>query len=181
VLPLAIKLEGRPVLVIGCGAIGRRKAQQLINQGALVTMVTREFLAEAPEGLSELHHRDVALSDFDGKLLVISATGDRSVNDGLVAEARRRGVLINCVDDPDRCDFYFCATLTEGEVSVAVSTNGASPALAKAIRNRLAQALPANTAQAAQELRAMRAKLHAEGVSTEDIYWDDIVEQLLQD
>ena len=85
------------------------------------------------------------------------------------------------MDDPDRCDFYFCATLTEGEVSVAVSTNGASPALAKAIRNRLAQALPANTAQAAQELRAMRAKLHAEGVSTEDIYWDDIVEQLLQD
>ena len=180
-LPLAIKLEGRPVLVIGCGAIGRRKAQQLIAQGALVTMVTREFLAEAPEGLSELHHRDVALSDFDGKLLVISATGDASLNDHLVDEARRRGVLINCVDDPERCDFYFCATVTEGEVSVAVSTNGASPDLAKALRNRIAQALPANTAHAAEELRKMRTTLHAKGISTEDIFWDDIVEQLLAD
>jgi precorrin-2 dehydrogenase / sirohydrochlorin ferrochelatase len=181
VIPLAIKLKDRHVLVIGCGVIGKRKAQQLIDDGALVTMVTTEQLTPAPEGLYELLERPVVFSDFDNKLLIISATGDATINDDLIGEARRRGILINCVDDPERCDFYFCATTTRGEVTVAVSSNGSSPALAQAIRDRMEAALPANTAEAATALRALRDAVHASGESTEDIDWRQVVADLLED
>jgi siroheme synthase-like protein len=96
-----------------------------------------------------------------------------------VAEARERNVPLNVVDDPKRSNFYFTAVHRTGDVVVSVSTEGASPALAQVLRDRIRDALPANTEDVARALRAERAELHRRGESTEGIDWRQRVESLL--
>jgi len=179
VLPLALKLRDKDVLVIGAGRVGTGKAALLVEAGARVTMIARDVLAELPRGLSNLEQRDYRDGDLRGYALVVSATGDAAVNDRVVDEARRENVWLNVVDDPGRSDFYFTAVHRDGDVIVSVSTEGASPALAQELRSMIAEGLPDNLADVAQQLRQERADLHATGTSTEGVDWRPRVRELL--
>jgi precorrin-2 dehydrogenase / sirohydrochlorin ferrochelatase len=181
VLPLALELTGRDVLVIGAGRIGAGKAALLVDAGARVTMIARDVLVELPHGLNSLLRRDYRDGDLAGYALVVSATGDAAVNDRVVAEARRANIWLNVVDDPERSDFYFTAVHRAGDVTVSVSTEGASPALAQALRSMIAEALPDNLADVAEQLRRERAAYHADGSSTEGIDWRARILELLGD
>lgn len=178
-LPLALKLTDKAVIVIGAGRIGTGKARLLVEAGARVTMIARDVLAELPHGLALFDQREYRDGDLRGYALVVSATGDATVNDRIVEEARRENVWLNVVDDPQRSDFYFTAVHRAGEVIVSVSTEGASPALAQELRSMIAERLPNNLANVAQQLRQERADFHANGSSTEGVDWRSRIRELL--
>ena len=180
-LPLALKLTGKDVLVIGAGRVGTGKAGLLVDAGARVTIITRDVLAELPRGLTSLEEREYRDGDLRGYALVVSATGDAATSDRVVDEARRENIWLNVVDDPQRSDFYFTAVHRAGDVTVSVSTEGASPALAQEVRSMIARSLPDNLADVAQTLRRERDDLHDRGTSTEGIDWRPRIRELLDD
>jgi precorrin-2 dehydrogenase/sirohydrochlorin ferrochelatase len=179
VLPLAFKLAGVEVLVIGAGVIGARKASQLIEAGALVTVISEQILAPLPPGVVRFEQRRYERGDLRGFFLVVSATGDTAVNDVVVEEAREERLWLNVVDDPERSTFYFMALHRQGDVIVAVSTAGAAPALAQEVRALIANALPDNLSHVANSLRDERRRLHDEGTSTEGLDWGPRIRELL--
>jgi siroheme synthase-like protein len=174
-------LTGKDVLVIGAGRVGTGKAGLLVDAGARVTIITRDVLAELPRGLTSLEEREYRDGDLRGYALVVSATGDAATNDRVVDEARRENIWLNVVDDPQRSDFYFTAVHRAGDVTVSVSTEGASPALAQEVRSMIARSLPDNLADVAQTLRRERDDLHDRGTSTEGIDWRPRIRELLDD
>jgi precorrin-2 dehydrogenase/sirohydrochlorin ferrochelatase len=178
-LPLVFDLEGREVLVLGAGAVGARKAAQLVAAGAEVHVISTALLAELPAGVASVEERPYRVGDLVGRFLVVSATADDAANDRIVAEAEAERCWLNVVDDPGRSSFYFTALARFGEVVLSVSTEGASPALAQELRDRAAAALPPSTAAAAEALRAERRRLHEAGESTEGLDWRPLVLDLL--
>ena len=178
-LPLAFRLAGAPVLVIGAGKVGAYKAGQLLEAGAVVSVISEEILVAPPEGVERVERRRFTTGDLEGYWLVIAATGDPTVNDDIVAEARARRIWLNVVDDPERSSFYFMALHRQGEVTLAVTTEGAAPALAQAIRTLAAERLPNNLGEVAAALRAEREALHESGASTENLDWRPRIEELL--
>lgn len=178
-MPLAVKLSNRPVLVLGAGMVGVGKARLLIADGAKVTMIADRQCAHLPDGLDTFTLRGYRTGDLRGFTLVVSATGDPQVNDLVVEEARERGVWINVVDDPDRSDFFFTAVHRSGDVMVSVSTQGASPALAQEIRTRIRDYLPKNLGDVAERLRSERRLLHQSGASSEGVDWKPLIRELL--
>ncbi|HEY7932087.1 MAG TPA: bifunctional precorrin-2 dehydrogenase/sirohydrochlorin ferrochelatase [Acidimicrobiales bacterium] len=180
-LPLAFKLEGAECLVLGAGNVGAYKARQLLDAGARVHVISPEVIGELPDGLASLQVRPYQRGDLEGYALVVSATANGPVNDEIVAEARERRVWLNVVDDLERSNFYFMALVRRGEVCVAVTTQGASPALAQELRDRVSAVVPASAATAATALRAERRRLHELGETTEGRDWRGLVRQLLDD
>lgn len=138
--PIFVKLEGRPVLVVGAGAIGESKIASLVAAGASVAVVAPRATAPiarwASEGKVRWHARPFEPADLDAMALVIAAV-PADVADHVYREARARGILCNSVDDPDHCDFYYGAVVNRGDLQIAISTNGQSPALAQRLRQEL--------------------------------------------
>src|SRR5881628_2315927 len=139
--PAFLDVRGRRCLVVGGGEIGERKARALLACGAQVTVVsptaTRGLAALALEGRIVERRRSFRRADLRGCALVVAATGDPAVDDAVAALARRARVLVNVVDRPESCDFILPSVLRRGELQIAVSTGGRSPALAREIRRRL--------------------------------------------
>lgn len=150
----ALDLRGRRCLVAGGGAVARRKAEGLVAAGADVLVVAPE-VGEMPEG-AVVERRAARLADLDGAVIVICATGDPGVNAALAREARRRGVLVNVVDDPAAGTFTVPAMLRHGRVQVAVSTAGASPLFAARLRDELAAQLGDEHGELAELLAELR-------------------------
>ena len=179
VLPLAFKLRGKSVLVIGAGKIGVRKASLLVDVGARVTIMAREQIADLPMGIEQFEEREYRMGDLRGYALIIAATGDPVVNDQIVDEAHAEGIWLNVVDDPDRSDFYFTAIHRAGDVVISVSTGGASPALAQEVRSLIRRFLPDSLKEVAHHLRNERRALHEAGRSSEGIDWRARIHELL--
>jgi precorrin-2 dehydrogenase/sirohydrochlorin ferrochelatase len=141
--PMFVKLEGRRVLVVGAGGVGEAKIESLLETSASVLVVapkaTPRVREWAREGRIDWQPREYRPADFAGVFLVIAATGSPALHDEIYAEARSRGVLCNAVDEPQRCDFYFPAVVRRGELQIAISTGGLSPALAQRLRKELEQ------------------------------------------
>ena len=144
-LPIFVKLSGRQCLVVGAGSVGAAKIAALLEAGARVTVVAPEANLEVRElaaaGKLRWRPRPFRPLDLDGQFLVIAATPAREVNHAVFAEAQTRGILCNAVDDPPNCDFYFSAVVRRGDLQVAVSTAGESPAVAQMLRNEIEAAL----------------------------------------
>ena len=144
--PLFVELDGRPCVVIGGGAVAERKVDALLGVRAAVTVVSPTLTA----GLARLAGRDCiahvareyAPGDLAGAALAFAATDDGAVNGAVAGEGRRRGVWVNAADDPAHCDAILPAVVRRGPITVAISTGGASPALARATRERIEAALP---------------------------------------
>jgi siroheme synthase-like protein len=179
--PLVVDLVNRRVIVVGAGKVGAHKARQLLEAGAQVTVITDQVVGDLPEGIVETILRPYRGGDLLGAFLVVSATGDPTTNDQISQEARERNIWLNVVDDPQRSDFYFTAVHRDGDVSVSVSTEGSSPALAQWIRDAIRVALPKNLAEVARRLRAERHSVHKNGETTEDRDWTSRVESLINE
>ena len=138
-----VKLEGRSCLVVGAGKIGESKIRSLLVSRAKVHVVapwaTPTVTAWDRAGVLRWTPREFHPSDLDGVFLVVAATSTAAVNDVVYQEAQTRHALCNVVDVPDRCDFYFPAVVRRGELQIAVSTGGLSPALAQRLRKELEQ------------------------------------------
>jgi precorrin-2 dehydrogenase/sirohydrochlorin ferrochelatase len=139
--PMFVKLDGRRCLVIGAGSVGEAKIESLLATAASVRVVAPKATSKVREwargGRIEWHAREYAPADLAGVFLVIAATSSRALHDEIYAEAKSRGVLCNTVDEPERCDFYFPAVVRRGDLQIAISTGGLSPALAQRLRKEL--------------------------------------------
>ena len=139
--PAFLDLRGRRCLVVGGGEIGERKTHALLDCGARVTIVspsvTTRLAALAASARLVHRARPFRRSDPRGCALAVAATGDPRVDRVVAAAARRWRALVNVVDRPQHCDFIVPAVLRRGELQIAVSTGGRSPAIAREIRRRL--------------------------------------------
>jgi siroheme synthase-like protein len=139
--PIALDLEGRPVLVVGGGEVAARKLRSFQGTGARVTLVATEISGEAERATNEagarVYCRPYRSNDVRNKWLVIAATNNSAVNAKVYRDSEDAGVYCNVVDQPDYCSFQSPAVARRGRLQIAVSTHGASPALAARIRKEL--------------------------------------------
>src|SRR5262249_18874033 len=139
--PLFLKLEARRCLVVGAGVVAEGKIAGLIDTGAQLRVIapqaTEQVVRWAESSKIEYQQRQFQVTDLDGMFLVVASTSDSELHRLIFAEARKRGVLCNIVDVPELCDFYYPAVVQRGELQIAVSTSGASPALAQRLRKNL--------------------------------------------
>jgi len=158
--PMFVKLEARPVLVVGAGKVGEVKINGLLNSGARIRVVavrsTDAVRKWARRGEIDLDERSFTPADLDGVFLAIVATASRSLNEAVYREAQRRGILCNVVDVPELCDFFYPAVVQRGGLQIAVSTSGHSPSLAQRIRQDLEQQFGPGFAEWVAELGATR-------------------------
>jgi siroheme synthase-like protein len=176
-----LDLSGRRCVVVGGGAVGHEKAAGLVACGAEVTVVS-PVLDAAFSGLAvEWVERRYRRSDLRGAFLVIAATSDRSVSERVHRDAEARGMLCNVADVPELCNFILPAVHREGSIAVAVSTGGASPALAKRLRSQIAELVQPEHAALAEELRALRPEVKERFTTYEERrdYFEQVVRSRL--
>lgn len=176
-----LDLAGVPVLVVGGGRVAHRKIEGLLRAGAEVTIVALTAVESIGAMPVRVVLRGYEAADLDRVRLVVTATDDPAVNAAVATDATARGIWVNSADDPANCTFTLPAVARDGEVTVAVSTGGASPALASHLRGEIEVWLrEIGAADAAVALAAQRSQLHAAGVSTESIDWSDRLRQALR-
>lgn len=139
--PIFLDLTERPVLVVGGGPVAEGKVERLLAAGANVTVVsptvTPRLAGWVAAGRIDHLARAYRRGDLAGHRLALVATDDPAVSGTVAAEGRERGIWVNAADEPARCDFILPAVIRRGRLAVAVSTSGASPAAARAIREEL--------------------------------------------
>ena len=170
--PMFMKLEGRSCLVVGAGAIGEPKISSLIAAGASTRVIALHATAAVAEwaqaGTITWEARAFNAADLDGTFLVIAATNSRETNAAIFQEAQQRNILCNVVDDPEYCDFYYPAVVRRGDLQLAISTNGQSPALAQRIRRELEIQFGPEYGEWLEELGRIRKQLFASKIDPED-------------
>jgi precorrin-2 dehydrogenase/sirohydrochlorin ferrochelatase len=155
-----LKLSGRRCLVVGAGDIGLEKVEGLLVCDGNVVVVAPEAHPElqrlAAEGSIQWHRREYRREDLEGSFMAIAATNDTDVNISVYEDAEERAMLVNVVDVPPLCNFILPAIFRSGPVSIAISTAGASPALAKRMRNQIAEEYGEPYARLAELLNDVR-------------------------
>jgi precorrin-2 dehydrogenase/sirohydrochlorin ferrochelatase len=161
--PIFLKLTGRPCIVIGAGNLAESKIESLQAANASVTVIapaaSERIVAIAESGEVVWHQREYAAGDLAGQFLVVAATNVPAVNRAVFAEAEAGGVLINAVDDPPFCDFYFPSVVRRGDLQIAISTAGHSPALAQRLRKEINALLPLDAGDWLAELGNLRREV----------------------
>ena len=162
--PINLNLKNKECLVIGAGRVAERKVRRLLECGAQVSviapLVTPRLKALAGKKKITFKKRRVNLRDLNGAYLVISAASDRKINSTVSSYCRRKGILINVVDSPKECSFILPSVLKRGNLVIAISTDGISPALSKKIRQDLGRRFGAEYAK----LLRIMAKLRPEAL-----------------
>ena len=177
--PVMLDLRGRPVVVVGAGAVAARKIAALVEAGAVVTVVAPDVGdAARAAGASMVVERPYERGDLDGALFAVAATGDPTVNAAVADDAERAGIFVNAADDPQHCSALLPAVLRRGPVVVSVSTSGSAPAFASWLRDRIADAVDERAGAVAAELLSRRQAIHRRGGSTETVDWRAQIEQL---
>ncbi len=160
-----LKLTARPCLVVGAGNIAESKIESLLQAEARVTVIAPEALPRVQEWAASgdivWHRREFAAGDTAGAFLVVAGTATPEVNRAVFAEASAANILCNAVDDPPFCDFYFPSIVRRGELQIAISTAGESPALAQRLRKEINAALPLDTGEWLMELGRLRREVTA--------------------
>lgn len=174
--PVFLDLRQRQVLVIGGGEVALRKVGGLLEAEAQVTVVSPHLHPNlvALRSQRRIDHvaRPYRLGDLEGYALAFVASDDPSVNALVAREGRERGVWVNAVDDPQHCDFIMPAIIRRGELVVAISTGGSSPAAARKIREELEGFLGGEHVLLLEIASQVRAELRERGVSVDAETWN---------
>ena len=183
--PVYLNLTGKKCLVFGGGPIAEDKIAKLQSTGAQVTIVsptvTPNLQAWVHRGDFQWQPREYQAGDMEGAFLSIAATNDRQVNHEIFQEAERLGVLINVVDDPEQGTFIAPAVVRRGQVTLAISTGGASPALARKLREALTEDAVLEWADLARVLSLARKVVKKRGLTVDPQRWQCcITTELLQ-
>jgi siroheme synthase-like protein len=174
--PVFLDIAGKPVVVIGGGNIAHQKLVGLLNAGAEVTVISPELNPEmgalSTEGRFRHIVRDFEPGDIEGYVLAFVATDDRSVNATVAAEGKERRVWVNAVDDPPYCDFIMPGIAQQGDLIVAISTSGRSPAMARKMREELEEFLTEDFALMLDLAAEVRTELRDKGVLVDAETWN---------
>jgi len=164
-LPIFLKLDGRPALLVGAGTVALEKIGSLLKTGVKLRVIAPRVHSEirqlAAEGKLDLIEREFAPSDLDGNFIVIAATDVTEVNATVYREAVARGIACNSVDDIPNCDFFFGSVVSRGDLQIAISTAGESPAVAQRLRREIDEQLPQDLGPWLAQLGALRREVLA--------------------
>ena len=182
--PIFVELAGRACLVVGGGNVALGKVRGLLNAGGAVTVVSPALHPElqtlAAAG-SVLHiARAYQQGDVDGFALVMVATDDGAVNSEVARHARAQGIWVNASDDPPNCDFILPSVIRKGQIVVAASTGGASPALARRLREELDAYLTDDFEPLTLLLAEVRGELRARNVVVDADTWQRAIDGQLR-
>jgi precorrin-2 dehydrogenase/sirohydrochlorin ferrochelatase len=170
--PVNLSLAGRRCLVVGGGPVALSKARELVVCRAVVDVVAPEILEDfaSLDGVI-CHKRPYETGEVVGYRLVITATSDPAVNRQVFLEGEEAGIWVNSADDPANCAFALPARVRQGPLLVTFSTSGSSPALSTWLRRRYGPEFGPEYAVLVEILTDYRARLQAEGTSTEGLDW----------
>ncbi|TAL36607.1 MAG: bifunctional precorrin-2 dehydrogenase/sirohydrochlorin ferrochelatase [Spirochaetes bacterium] len=158
--PVLLDIKDKLVVVIGGGEVALRKVADLCRAGARVRVIAPRvhegIASRAADGAVSINTREYAEGDLEGAALVFSCTNDALVNARVYREAHERGIFINAVDDPPHCSFIVPSFTQRGDFLLAVSTSGASPAMAARLRRMIEKAVPENVEVILEALREAR-------------------------
>jgi uroporphyrin-III C-methyltransferase/precorrin-2 dehydrogenase/sirohydrochlorin ferrochelatase len=181
-LPIFLKIEDRPCLVVGAGKVAARKIALLARAGAHTTVVSPEVCAEVKELIKQDNvsciQRQFREEDMDGVVLVIAATDDEAVNRGVSALAYQHRIPVNVVNAPNEGNFIMPSIIDRSPVQVAISTGGASPVLARLLRARLESFIPAAYGRLAHLVNDYRGsvKKHFSNSGQRRYFWENILQ-----
>jgi len=163
--PIFVQLEGKKVVVVGGGNVAHRKVLALLECGAAIYLAGRELTPELKQMVEkrEFHFLGREFKDeyLNNAFMIIAATDDKDLNHQISTSAREKGVWVNAVDQPPDCDFIVPSILKRGDLQIAISTSGKSPALARKIR----KGLEAQFGQEYETFLAMMGRLRKEILS----------------
>ncbi|MCD4764169.1 MAG: bifunctional precorrin-2 dehydrogenase/sirohydrochlorin ferrochelatase [Desulfobacterales bacterium] len=164
--PVNLDIQNRKCLVVGGGSVGTRKVMTLVECGAVVTVVSsdvaEELLELAEKKMIELKRRPYESSDIDGMFLVIGATDNEELNRQINKDAEHQNKLCNIADRPDACNFVLPSIVNRGNLVIAISTSGKSPAFAKKMRQDLEKEFGEEYDEFLQLMGAIRKKALSE-------------------
>lgn len=189
--PLMLDVRGRQAIVIGGDRVAAEKAAALAASGAFVSVLSQEFcaelLAQAEQKRITLRRKTYEPGDLAGAFVVIAATNDLQLIQAIWAETQERGQPVNIVDVPEYCSFILPSVLRRGQLTIAVSTEGTNPGLAKRIRQSLEELFPPAYGTYIQLAALARAYLRENGVSYDrrddffrDFFTSDVLPQLAE-
>jgi len=160
--PINLDLAGKPVTVIGAGAVGARKIRALCNADAKVTVVSKNFASDFDnicKGLDiEVIEGTYKTGHIKNAVLAIAATDDRALNEQIYKDCQAAKVICNIVDVPDLCDFYVPAVVKRGDLQIAIGTDGKCPAYSGRIRRKLEEIFTEDHGKFLDELGIARIK-----------------------
>lgn len=173
--PVFLDLRGKRCVLVGGGPVAERKVVTLLEHDASVTVVSPALSPGlrglAQRGVVRAVEREYRKGDLEGAFLAIAATDDESVNASVSSEARERGALVNVVDGPEDSDFIVPSLVRRGDITVAISTGGRSPALARKLRTVLEGTLTPGYASALDIVSDVREEMARRGVSVDGDTW----------
>jgi siroheme synthase-like protein len=173
--PVYLNLKGRRCVVFGGGAVAEEKITKLLSSGAIISVIspdaTPDIRSLADQGKVEWQPRKYQPGDLGGAFMGIAATNKREVNRCIFHEAEQSGTLLNVVDDPVFCSFIAPAVVKRGEVTLAISTGGASPALARKLRESLEDSPALEWADLASVMSRVRREVKRLGVTVDRQRW----------
>ncbi|MDP2744048.1 MAG: bifunctional precorrin-2 dehydrogenase/sirohydrochlorin ferrochelatase [Dehalococcoidia bacterium] len=178
--PIFLKVKGERCVVVGGGDVAERKVRTLLGCGALPVVVSPSLSSGlrslADQGMVKVVEREYEAGVLEGSRLVIAATDDTAVNALVVAEAGERGILVNVVDSAELSDFILPSLVQRGDLTVAISTAGRSPALARKLRTVLEQGLGQEYGELALLLSEVRGELKRRGKKVEGDTWQEYLD-----
>lgn len=188
--PLMLDLRGRSAIVIGGNSVAAEKAAALAASGALVQVLSPTYCPEmrqlAEQQQVTLEYKAYTPGDLAGAFVVVAATHDQQLIEAIWSETQERGQLVNIVDVPAYCNFIVPSILRRGQLTIAVSTEGASPGLAKRIRHELEEHFPPTYGTYIRLASIVRKHLRTSGVSYErrddffgDFFDSAVLEQIV--
>jgi len=178
--PVFLDVRRKKCVVIGGGQVAFRKIRTLLDCGASVTVISPVLhpdLSELANKKSiQVIRRSYKSRDLKGAFIVIAATGTKETNRKVAKEAGRVGALVNVVDDPEPSDFIVPSLLRRGDLTIAISTGGMSPALARKIRTRLEESFGEEYALLVSLVEEVRSTLRREGMRIDTEKWQDALD-----
>lgn len=173
--PVFLNLTGRRCVIIGGGQIAEGKISKLLDSGAKIIVIspdaTQGIRGFTERGQIKLDLRKYQEGDLQGAFLVIAATNDQAVNQEIFEEAEKQGILLNAVDDMTRCSFIAPSIVEKGPVTVAISTGGASPALARKLREKMEVSSALDWADATDVLSKARQIIKDKQIAVDPQRW----------
>jgi precorrin-2 dehydrogenase/sirohydrochlorin ferrochelatase len=161
--PIFLELRGRRVVLIGGGAVALRKAQSLLEAGARLVVVAEEIndmlAIKAKGGDAELIQSKYSKNYLAGAALVIAATNDHELNKKIYKHCQKLEILCNVVDEPELCDFFVPAVVKQGDLQIAISTDGQCPAYAGHLRGKLEKLFTEEHGKFLAELEKLRNRI----------------------
>lgn len=172
-IPIFLDVSGRRCVVVGGGEVAARKVESLLAAGAQVIIISPDLSAPSlvaivGRGIATHIARKYSPGDIAGSALAYAATDDEAVHRAVAEEARALGILLNVVDVPELCSFIAPAVVKRGELQIAISTGGASPAFAARLRRELEKQFGIEYGIALKVMRAARRRLHADEIDPVD-------------